>query len=140
MIDFFTQLSPFKKNLIYALGFLAVFGAGVYWFYSGNKATIVKIKYQGTEGLAILSSKQIEDFGNGLKYWTAKRTFHINLLHPTALQNMQSKIKSEFNELEQRLETVVEVSKSIWKKYHEGDTLRIKYLPSDPVNYVMVLD
>jgi len=140
MSTMFPSLSPLQRYLLYSFSFILIFGSGIYWFYATNKATVVKIKYQGTEGVAVLSKKNMEEFGNGLKRWTQKRTFQINMISPQSITTVQSKIKYEISELEQRLEAVVEVSKSIWKKYQEGDTLKIKYLPQDPVNYVMVLD
>jgi hypothetical protein len=133
---------PKQKIIIFSLILVGIFGSAVYWFYATNKATIVKIKYQGIEGLAVLSKKDMNKLGDGLQRWRQKRLFHLNLLnnYPISIDSVRSKIKTEFNGLEQKLEAVVEVSKSIWKKYAEGDTIRIKYLREDSINYVLVLN
>ena len=139
------NLSNQQKFYLLGLAFATLLGAGVYWFYTGNKVKIVKIKYYGMEGRATISKKDIQQIGKGIKKWSRKHLLHIGFSNQEEPNDStdQKRIKIEFPKIEDKLEyiqTVVEVSKEIWKRYQEGDTIKIKYLPSDPQNYVLVLN
>ena len=141
----YSKLRPFQKLLLFVIIFSGFSGLGVYWFYVGNKAKIVKIKYYGKDGFAVISKKEIKKIGADFKNWRKKYQLYISFSQKInkLKDSTKNKLKIDFPNLDEQLEyiqTVVGVSKSMWKQFHEGDTVKIKYLPSDPKNYILVLN
>ena len=141
----FSKLAAYQKILIIGIVLSFFSGLGVYFFYVGNKAKIVKIKYYGEDGFAVISKKEIKKIGADFKNWRKKYQLYIGFSKKlnSLKDSTKNKLKIDLPNFDEQLEyiqTVVEVSKSMWKQFQEGDTVKIKYLASDPKNYILVLN